>query len=609
MINRLGQDTIQKIAAGEVVERPASIIKELVENSIDAHASQINVEINNGGKSYIQVSDNGSGIEKDDVELAFERHATSKIIDFDDLYNIYSMGFRGEALASISSVANVIMKTKHDQDSLGSQIEYENGQMQEIKPIAMNRGTSIIVKDLFRYIPVRQKFLASDMTESNKITHLMYVFAIGNPQISFDYTKDNRLVFKTNSSNTTSINYETMFGKEFVDNSIEFENVSDKYQIEGITSSNKYYKGNRSMQFIYVNGRYIEDTLIVEAVEKAYSSLIPAGRFPVYKLNIKVDPQLIDVNIHPSKQVIKFSFSDELMNLITNTFRAALFENERSRNLKVDEDRPKHLNFYDLNEGEGYKKVLDAYKPPIEFKHEDRSQYQEDGDTSIESISLDEKYYDEKELKDFNIEYNLPESTNDENLNQQIKFEIHSLEFRSIVFNKYLIYENIENEKLVIVNIARANERLLYDRLQGDLLVARQELIDPIVVELNKMEIDLYEENKQYFEDQGFDIDYLDNTSIRIRQIPYYYEDPASLDRFNELLNDLSRINKVADKNDLILRKSLALSSRKSRYLNEDQAIAFIEELNKSSNPHTSQHGKTIISEIDKENFIKFIEK
>lgn len=608
MIKVLSNDTIQKIAAGEVVERPASIIKELVENSIDANSKNIMVEIKNGGKSYIKVSDDGDGIAKDDVELAFERHATSKINEFDDLYSIYSMGFRGEALASIVSVSKVTMKTKTSFETTGTQVIYDNNTLLEKKSIGMNKGTSIEVFDLFKYIPVRQKFLNSDIVESNKITETMYIFAIGNPEISFTYIKDNREVFRTNSHISKTLNYETLFGKDFIKNHIDIKASSDHYKINGTISNNKYYKGNRSMQFLFVNNRYIENENISQEIEKAYQNMIPQGRFPVYEIKIEVNPSLIDINIHPNKQKIKFSYLDELLHLINETLTKALYDNEQSMEIDVKEEKDKYINFQDINEGDGYKKVLDAYKLPMDYKTE----YSFNNDDNLINFNeIDEDYYiikdklidvENKEFDKHPAGFSKPEYTKEE---FQTEIKVDSLEFKSILLNRYIVLEDNINSNIQIIDINRANQRIIFDKELYNDEVKTQSLLTPMIIELNSREFEIFNSNKFLFEEMGFEMDEFDDKSIAIRSVPYYFDEPSNLDQIHAILDDIE--NNQRDKREYLLKKSLQIANNKSNILNESQVKRLISELNKTSNPHTSPFGKAIIFEVTFDNFVKLL--
>ncbi|MGX7071833.1 DNA mismatch repair endonuclease MutL [Helcococcus kunzii] len=628
MIKVLSEDTIQKIAAGEVVERPASVVKELVENSIDAGSTNIVVEINNGGKSYIKVSDNGHGIDKEDIELAFKRHATSKIESFEDLYKIYSMGFRGEALASIVSVSRLTMRTKTEKDVVGTMVKYDNNKLISTESVGMNTGTIIEIFDIFNYLPARKKFLASDITESNKITNLMYSFAIGHPEISFTYIKDNREMFRTIAEDSKKSNYETLFGRDFVKNSIELDIKSDNYKIDGTISNNKFYKGNRSMQFIYVNGRYIENEQIVEAIENAYNNLIPAGRFPLFDIKIEVSPDLIDINIHPNKQKIKFSFSEQLFDLLNKKITELLYLSDENKNISLKEKDNK-VRFYELNHGDGYKNILDIFKNDSQPKTDDSKVVDKDNTTSdatnspiIDFREIDDKLSGEKIncVKNENKPYIVNDTTYDfENLKQeevsdlnekndkeQIKFIDEKLIFKTILFNKYILFENNSEKKLVFVDIVRANERILFDREMKKENIVSQKLLEPIIINLTKKELDIFEQNKESFESIGYEIDLFSNNAIIIRQVPYFLDKPGDKTYFLELFDEIS--NKNSDKTkEYLLRKTLSLSINKNTNLSEIESETLYKELLKTTNPNTSPHGNPIIFNIDYDVFMRLL--
>ncbi|MDU2376341.1 DNA mismatch repair endonuclease MutL, partial [Anaerococcus vaginalis] len=298
-IIELDKKTIEKIAAGEVIESPVSIVKELVENSIDANAKNIVVEIKNGGKSYIRVTDDGIGIDEDDFKRAFKRHATSKIKDFSDLYDLFTLGFRGEALSSIVACANIKAISKTKNQNLGKELIFENGNIKSYNSIATNMGTSIEVYDLFSNLPVRRKFLSSDINESNKIAKIMQALALGYNDVSFKFIKDNRLIFHTLKNQDMDNKIIELLDENLKDYLIKIEIQNSLYKINGFISKANYYRGNRSFQYIFVNNRLIENESISKSIENEYRTLIPNQRFPAFFIFIETNSNNIDVNIHP----------------------------------------------------------------------------------------------------------------------------------------------------------------------------------------------------------------------------------------------------------------------------------------------------------------------
>lgn len=326
-INVLDDSTINKIAAGEVIERPSSIIKELVENSIDAGADFITVEIENGGKDLIKIIDNGCGIEHDDINKAFMRHATSKISRAEDLYDLHSLGFRGEALASIAAVSKLEMITKTKDALLATKIILEGGKISLKKAIAANSGTQISVQSLFFNTPARRKFLKSNQSEALAITNLMNKLAIGNPQVRFKYINNKKTVFETLGDGSLFNLIRLIYGKDVSSNVIKLDYESTYFKIQGYIANNNVYRSNRNLQHIFINGRYVKSNNIMNVINESYKAIIPINKFPIYFINIIVDPGTIDVNIHPNKLEVKFNKENEILSELQDYIRGVLLKN------------------------------------------------------------------------------------------------------------------------------------------------------------------------------------------------------------------------------------------------------------------------------------------
>ena len=298
--------TINKIAAGEVIERPASVIKEMVENSIDAGANNVTVEIKNGGISYIRITDNGKGIARDDVELAFERHATSKIRSADDLQDVKSMGFRGEALASIAAIANVELVTKTKDEDIGTRVLIEGGDILNIEDTACSQGTSITVRNLFYNTPVRYKFLKKDFTESGYIEDVVTRIALVHPEIAIKLINTGKTVIQTNGNGEIKSVIYSIYGKEVAENILPVSYEYEYIKINGVIGNPSIARSNRSLQMFFVNERYIKDKTLSAAVEQGFKGMLPIGKFPFLVLNLEMDPNKVDVNVHPAKLEVRF---------------------------------------------------------------------------------------------------------------------------------------------------------------------------------------------------------------------------------------------------------------------------------------------------------------
>ncbi|MEG2893917.1 MAG: DNA mismatch repair endonuclease MutL, partial [Clostridium sp.] len=316
IINVLDEKTINKIAAGEVVERPLSIIKELVENSIDSGASEITIEVKKDPLSFIRITDNGCGLNEEDVETAFLRHATSKITSINDIECINSLGFRGEALSSIAATSKVEMITKPKEATIGSRIYIEGGKVVDSHQSGGIDGTSITVRDVFYNTPARLKFLKSTSRELSAITDLVEKIALSNTNVSIRYKIDDKMIFITTGRRDLKGIIRTIFGKKTFENLIEVNYSDEEFSVNGFIGNSTITKGNRTNEIVFVNGRIIKSHLISSAVEKAYKSMLPINKFPFFVLNINLDPRFIDVNVHPTKAEVKFEDDSRLYKLL-----------------------------------------------------------------------------------------------------------------------------------------------------------------------------------------------------------------------------------------------------------------------------------------------------
>lgn len=580
-IKKLDRNTVEKIAAGEVIESPFSIIKELVENSVDAGSKNITVEIKNGGKSYIRVTDDGSGIAREEIELAFEKHATSKISNFDDLYTIASLGFRGEALASIASVSKVVAISKTEDSEIGCKLDLSSRKSKK-SSIATNKGTSIIVEDLFYNMPVRRKFLKSDMAESNKISRLMYAFAIGYKNISFKYIKDDRIQFQSNPNFDLKVKISDLLDNLLEENLIDFKAENFSYRIEGEIGLPYYYRGNRSMQYIFVNDRLIEDEEITKIIEYQYQGLIPQGRFPAFFVFIYTDPKNIDVNIHPNKKVIKYSYEDELLELISSEIKKILKSNKDIKSINIKEsDKKEILDFTD------YKAILDKYSPSEMVVREEGNFYNKNDDNK-------DFFEDDKDFDFLNDNEIIKEEPFIKDINIPI--------YKTSVFRRYSIFE--DKEKIYILDHRKAEEKIKMNEFIKDFKnskVSSQLILNPIKVNLNKLDIDKFNSKKDLFKKLGFDIELLSDSSLLIREIPTIFDIPEDNNFFYEILDIDNNLN------DEILTKRLRslvknLSFRKGHDINKKEAEELYKKLMNEDNPYKTYDGKaTIISLVDKD--------
>ena len=365
----LDELTINKIAAGEVIERPASVVKELVENSIDAGATNITVEIQNGGISKIRIIDNGSGMSKDDLEFAFERHATSKIRKAADLENVKSMGFRGEALASIAAIAHVELVSKTEDDNIGHKIVVEGGKILEIEDSASQKGTTITVSNLFFNTPVRYKFLKKDFTEAGYIEDAVTRIAIANPNIAIKLINGNKTIIQTNGNGDLKTVIYTIYGKEIAEGLLEVNYEYEGIKVTGAIGKPEIARNNRSYQMFFVNKRYIKDKTLSAGVEQAFKGLIPIGKYGVVVLNIEIEPNKIDVNVHPTKLEIRFQEEQKVFKAIYHSVKDTLLKGDLVKEVErepVVEEQKLEVNQEPVKLEENQIKTEQVVEPKVE---------------------------------------------------------------------------------------------------------------------------------------------------------------------------------------------------------------------------------------------------
>ena len=393
----LDELTINKIAAGEVIERPASVVKELVENSIDAGATNITVEIQNGGISKIRIIDNGSGMSKDDLEFAFERHATSKIRKAADLENVKSMGFRGEALASIAAIAHVELVSKTEDDNIGHKIVVEGGKILEIEDSASQKGTTITVSNLFFNTPVRYKFLKKDFTEAGYIEDAVTRIAIANPNIAIKLINGNKTIIQTNGNGDLKTVIYTIYGKEIAEGLLEVNYEYEGIKVTGAIGKPEIARNNRSYQMFFVNKRYIKDKTLSAGVEQAFKGLIPIGKYGVVVLNIEIEPNKIDVNVHPTKLEIRFQEEQKVFKAIYHSVKDTLLKGDLVKEVErepVVEEQKLEVNQEPVKLEENQIKTEQVVEPKVETKDIKKSGFmglfkkkEKDADEFIENYS------------------------------------------------------------------------------------------------------------------------------------------------------------------------------------------------------------------------------
>lgn len=592
-INVLDKHLAELIAAGEVVERPASAIKEMVENSIDAGASAIVVEIKNGGNTFMRVTDNGCGIERDDIKKAFLRHATSKIKTEDDLNAIGTLGFRGEALASISAVSKLEMITRTADSDFGVKYVIHGGEELEFTECGAPVGTTIIARDLFYNTPARMKFLKKDTTESNVVTAMLERMAICHPEVSFRLIRDSKQVMNTPGDNDLYSAIFTVFGKDFAKSLLPVEYSLGGITVSGYTCTPTASRKNRAMQYFSLNGRYIRTKTGIAALEQAYKNSIAVGTFPTCVLNITLDPQLVDVNVHPAKIEVRFSDERAIFNAVyyavksaldADVTRVAFGQNDVTAKAA---DRGEQINIDFGDSTDKSRKQLDKLfsgevgaptyydKPkaditavkaakPIDNSANSGYKYDFASDTdgtdnpdnnatlllseptikTVGGVPTVEYYVPSVIITDDNASKAEPQNDTAPDQNDAAEDKPHvSFKYVGQAFDTYIIVES--GSKLIIIDKHAAHERILFEKLKSEVSAEPQMLLSPIDVTLSSDEYDAIITNLDRINEQSFDIADFGMNTVRVRSVPVFLEGEDVKGLIEEIAGRL--INKNTD--------------------------------------------------------------
>ncbi len=617
-IKLLDNNTIEKIAAGEIIERPSSIVKELLENALDAGSENIAIEIKNGGKTYIRITDDGVGIEEDDLDLAFKRHSTSKIGSLDDLYKIRSLGFRGEALASISTVAKMEVMTKTRKAIAGIHAIVEEGKIISKETIGSPKGTTMIVKDLFYNLPVRERFLKSDLIEGNHITDIIYKTILGSLESSIKFIKDNKIVLKTSRNNNMKDHIYSILGKDFSENLISIKGETKDFKIKGYFSNNKLYRSNRSHQYIYVNNRYINNKSITNIIEKKYRSIIPLNRFPVFILFIDIDPGIIDINIHPTKQEINFVNQIELIEKIDDLLEAYLYDAISIPKIKFknkektskEDSLPllyeKKINpENDLENDIMIKDFTNTNDLMYNDIRENDSSYTSSHDYKF-SINKDNLSNDKKLAKE---KYICEEADKEKNNTNDI---LSNLDPIGVVFDTYILGEDKLNQKIYFIDQHAAHERIMYEKYLQEFneeSIVSQQLLAPEIINFTSIEMDKFLTNKEIFIKLGFDVSEFGTNSVAIRSVPLVFGEPNVKSLFYDLLDNLdidtninsnyeTRVNKI-------MKMACTNAIKAGDKMSEIEILSLFHQLKETENPNSCPHGRPTILEMSKKDIEK----
>jgi DNA mismatch repair protein MutL len=593
-INLLDESTANKIAAGEVVERPFSVVKELVENSIDSNATSITIEIEEGGEKLIKVVDNGTGIFPDDVEKAFLPHATSKISDIDDIYRIQTMGFRGEALASIASVSKVDMKSRTADFDFGKNVSVDAGSIEKTEDVGANIGTTVVVRELFFNVPARKKFLKSMSREYSYITDIIYRMAIANPEIAFKLIHNDKITLTTYGTGEVLDSIRSVYGKSAAENLIKFEEHGDIASVYGFIGNAELAKGNRNSQSIFVNKRYIKNRTITAAVENAFKSFITINKHPFFVLFINIYPEFIDVNVHPTKSEIKFNDEREIYKIVFSSVHNALRQSLMNTFMADDGKAVAPKAF---PEAQAEKEIVQL---PLDLKTDKDYPIFQTSEVFRERTEC--KAPEQDDLPTFGAPE--PRSIHEPGKAEYTANEAQTAKLPDLrvigQFNKTYILGEFGGE-LYLIDQHAAHEKILFEKYTDEISkhkVISQLLLMPAVVELSNEEYIIYEENIDIFGNLGFKIEGFGQNTVCIREVPFILGKPDIKNFFINLLENLRMMgngNTVDVKFNAIAKMACKSAVKANDNLSDIEMKALVEALKYIDDPYTCPHGRPTV--------------
>ena len=598
-IELLDQITIDKIAAGEVVERPASVAKELIENSIDAGASAITVEIKNGGIDFLRITDNGCGIASDQVRTAFLRHATSKIRNIRDLAGVSSLGFRGEALSSISAVSQVELITRAQDSITGVRYIIEGGVEKSFEEIGAPFGTTFLMRHLFFNVPARAKFLKTPATEANAISSYVEQLALSHPEISFKYMANGNVKLYTSGNGNLQEAVYQIYGKEAARSLIPVEIKTEYMTISGFLGRAENSRGNRSYEIFFVNGRYVKDKIISKAIEDSYQGYLMQHRYPFTVLNFEVDKEKVDVNVHPAKLEVRFSEQDSIYDQIYCSLKKAIAEHQSIPSMKIDakpiNDNILNDDIYEKNNAyvkheiqkteinkpvEIQKEVKKIIPEPFEYKRFEEKKASPELVAEKNNINKLQK-----QISLFDEDRITPEKTKNYRIIGQ-------------AFDTYFIIEM--EDSLYLVDQHAAHEKVLFEKLMKSLddhKIYSQNLMPAIVVSLTLKDAAVLLENIDVFRSFGFELEEFGGKEFKITAVP---SDLYGIDVKELFIEILDNLNEPSSGEPRIISERIALRSCKAAikgnmHMSQSEGEKLISELFKLNDPYHCPHGRPVM--------------
>ncbi len=639
-IKELELSLANKIAAGEVVERPASVVKELLENAIDAQATQIDITIKESGIQSIRVVDNGTGIEEEDISKAFGRHATSKINNDYDLFHIRTLGFRGEALASISSVSRVTMKTCTD-GMLGHEVRVENGEITKKQPAKAKKGTDILVEDLFYNTPARLKYVKSLYTELGKITDIVNRMAMSHPNIAFNLVSDDKTVISTNGSGRTNEVMAEIYGMKIAKDLVPINGETDDYVVNGFICKPEHTRSNRHYISIFINGRYIKNFVLNKAIIEGYHTLLPIGRYPIVYLNIEMDPILVDVNVHPTKLEVRLSKEQLLYDLINQKIKEAFrgmslipdtslekqkpkkSQKEIFEQQKIDFEAKRNQNItqqqqvsHKSESVEEIEKTNDSTsrEPSSSWQFKDKTEHHSviQEDTISQEANRDIKVpHDEPEQVENNEEtYEVQDTVEHVDTPNQAPIEeevskaprVPYMEVVGQVHGTYIVAQN--DTGMFMIDQHAAQERIKYEFFKekiGEVTNETQSLLLPLTFNFSKDEHMIIEKYLQSLAEAGVFLEPIGHHDYMVSEYPVWLPNVDAEEIIKDMIDYVLNHEKVDIKKlreDAAIMMSCKKSIKANHYLRNHEMSHLIDELRETTDPFTCPHGRPIIIEL-----------
>lgn len=564
-IQLLPEEVVNKIAAGEIIERPVSIVKELIENSLDAGATEIRVDVERGGKQLIRVMDNGSGIASDEVLIAFERHATSKIRQSEDLHQIHTMGFRGEALASIAAVSQVTLKTRKAAEDSGLSVFMVNGACQSKQPIAMTPGTTLEARNLFFNTPARKKFLKGEVAEAAAITHMVHAFAMAHPEIAFHLTQDQREVLSCPSARNLRERIFQVFGAELLDTLLEIDEELFHYRLRAFVSRTDALKTSKNYQYFFINGRFVKDKVLSNSVYVAYRVYAQTGQYPAALIFLDMPPAMVDVNVHPAKYEVRFLQQGLVQKGIIDSIL---------KHLNVSRPLP------------SFQLRQEPYLPRYSGEELNLSNWREIPGESLGTMTQPE-----------GPGLQMP-SPPQRKIPAEGQYKIIGQ-----YDNTYILVS--DEGGLILVDQHVAHERILYEQLldaEKQQQVRSQNLLIPLIIDTNPAQLMLLEDYLGRFHELGFEVEVFGNNTVAVRQVPEILAEANYSRAVQRLIEDLERLYRegMLESFGDEMRKSIACqaSVKINMPLSREKMEWMIANLLKTRTPQVCPHGRPIILRI-----------